>query len=79
MGTSYTWTGRRLATGGQNAVARCWKVPDPVEGTAERISCWVRVTTDLEFDEGGAIRRMDGSTSWDLRRRLTDLGGAPLR
>ena len=70
--------GRRLATGGPHATARCWKVPDPVEGGVERISCWVRVTTDLDFDEGDAIRRLDGATSWDLRRRLTDLGGHPL-
>jgi eukaryotic-like serine/threonine-protein kinase len=69
--------GRRLAAGGLNATARCWKVPDPIEGGVERIACWVRVTTDLEFDEGDAIRRMDGATSWDLRRRLSDLGGNP--
>jgi eukaryotic-like serine/threonine-protein kinase len=71
--------GGRLATGGQDGTVRCWKVPSPIEGTAERVSCWVRVTTELEFDAGNAIRRMDGTTSWDLRRRLTDLGGAPLR
>ena len=71
--------GRRLATGGSDALVRCWKVPNPVEGGAEQISCWVRTTTDLEFDEGGAVRRMDGRTSWELRRRLTELGGPPLR
>ena len=43
------------------------------------VSCWVSVTTDLEFDGGDAIRRMDGATSWDRRRRLGELGGAPLR
>ncbi len=50
-----------------------------MEGSAERVSCWVGVTTELEFDSGDAIRRMDGATSWDLRRRLDALGGAPLR
>jgi WD40 repeat protein len=75
----FSQDGRRLATGGSDATVRCWKAPDPVEGDAERVSCWVRVTTDLEFDAGDAIRRMDGPTSWDLRRRLTDLGGPPLR
>ncbi len=71
--------GRRLASGGTDTTVRCWKLPNPVEGTAERVSCWVSVTTELEFDAGDAIRRMDGATSWDLRRRLGDLGGAPLR
>ncbi|HWE37009.1 MAG TPA: protein kinase [Isosphaeraceae bacterium] len=71
--------GRRLATGCADGVARCWKVPVPVEGTPERISCWVRVTTDLEFDPGDAIRPMDAGTAWNLRRHLVDLGGPPLR
>ena len=71
--------GRRLAACGGDSSVHCWDVPNPVDAHAERVSCWVRVVTNLEFDEGGAIRRMDGSTSWDLRRRLTDLGGPPLR
>jgi WD40 repeat protein len=71
--------GRRLATAGPDALARCWLAPNPVEGDAARIGCWVRVTTELDFDAGDAVRRLDGPTSWDLRRRLTDLGGPPLR
>jgi eukaryotic-like serine/threonine-protein kinase len=71
--------GRRLAAAGTDATVRCWKLPGPVEGTPERLSCWVSVTTDLEFDEGDAVRKVDGATSWDLRRRLGELGGAPLR
>jgi eukaryotic-like serine/threonine-protein kinase len=35
--------------------------------------------TELEFDGGDAIRRMDGGTSWDKRRHLGELGGTPLR
>jgi WD40 repeat protein len=71
--------GRRLATIGSDATVRCWAVPNPIEGDIERISGWVRVTTNLEFDAGDAIRRLDGPTSWDLRRRLAELGGPPLR
>jgi WD40 repeat protein/tRNA A-37 threonylcarbamoyl transferase component Bud32 len=71
--------GKRLAAGGADGTVRCWKVPAPVEGAVERVACWVRVLTDLEFDEGDAIRRTDVATAWDLRRRLSDLGGAPLR
>ena len=76
---AFSADGRRLASGGTDATVRCWKLPNPVEGTAERVSCWVSVTTDLEFDTGDAIRKMEGATSWDLRRRLGELGGAPLR
>jgi hypothetical protein len=71
--------GRGVASGGAGATVRCWKTPSPVEGDIERIACWVRVTTNLEFDAGDAIRPMDGPTSWELRRRLTELGGPPLR
>lgn len=75
----FSQDGRRLAAGGSDATVRCWKPPTPIEGTPERVSCWVRVTTELEFDSGDAIRRMDGPTSWECRRLLTDLGGPPLR
>lgn len=67
--------GRRLAVAGLDPAVRCWTTPDPVEGTAERVACWVRLLTGLEFDEGDAVRPMDGPTNWELRRRLTDLGG----
>ena len=33
----------------------------------------------LLFDEGDAIRKMDGPTRWELLRRLGDLGGPPIR
>jgi WD40 repeat protein/serine/threonine protein kinase len=73
----FSHDGRRLAAGGSEANVRCWEAPIPIEGDVERISCWVRLTTNLEFDEGDAIRPMDGPTGWDLRRRLSDLGGPP--
>ncbi|HEY2156376.1 MAG TPA: protein kinase [Isosphaeraceae bacterium] len=78
-GVVFSRDGRRLATVGSDTTVRCWKAPDPVEGDTERVSCWVRVATDLEFDAGDAIRRMDGPTSWEQRRRMTELGGPPLR
>jgi eukaryotic-like serine/threonine-protein kinase len=71
--------GRRLAAGGSKSPIHCWKAPSPIEGPIERLSCWVRVTTELEFDEGDAIRRMDGPARWELLRRLSDLGGPPIR
>jgi WD40 repeat protein/serine/threonine protein kinase len=71
--------GRRLATGCSDGKLRSWRVPAPVVGTAERIACWVRILTELEFDEGDAIRRIDPLVVWELRRRLQDLGGAPVK
>ena len=48
-----------------------------IPGNVERISCWVRVTTDLDFDSGDAVRKLDPLIGWELRRRLHELGGPP--
>jgi WD40 repeat protein/serine/threonine protein kinase len=71
--------GRRLATASADAMARCWRVPSPVAGDCERITCWVRLTTEREFDEGDAIRPADQLVLWELRRLLQDLGGPPVK
>jgi WD40 repeat protein/serine/threonine protein kinase len=71
--------GRRLATASADGMARCWRVPAPVAGDVERIACWVRATTEREFDEGDAIRSIDQLALWELRRRLQDLGGPPIK
>jgi eukaryotic-like serine/threonine-protein kinase len=69
--------GRRLATGSSDGMARYWKVAPQIPGDVERICCWVRVTTDLDFDAGDAIRKLDPLVGWELRRRLHELGGPP--
>ncbi|HEV3165606.1 MAG TPA: protein kinase [Isosphaeraceae bacterium] len=71
--------GRRLATGCADGMARSWKLPPPLTEETERISCWARVSTGMEFDPGGAIRPMDPLTRWELRRRLHELGGPPFK
>jgi WD40 repeat protein len=71
--------GRRLATACSDGKTRCWRVPAPVGGEVERVVCWVRVTTELEFDEGDASRRIDQLAIWELRRRLMELGGPPVK
>jgi len=70
---------RRLATACSDGMARCWRVPAPVTGDVERVACWVRVATELDFDEGDAIRPLDQLAVWELRRRLHELGGSPVR
>ncbi len=70
---------RRLATASADGMARCWRVPNPIEGDVEQIACWVRVETGLEFDEGDAIHQLDQLAVWDLRRRLQELRGAPVK
>jgi WD40 repeat protein/serine/threonine protein kinase len=69
--------GKRLATGSADGQARYWKVAPQIPGEVERISCWVRVTTDLDFDSGDAIHKLDPALGWELRRRLHELGGPP--
>jgi WD40 repeat protein/serine/threonine protein kinase len=76
---SFSPDGRRLLTGCADGLARCWRVAPQIPGDVERISCWVRVTTELDFDSGDAIRKLDPLVGWELRRRLTELGGPPPR
>jgi WD40 repeat protein/serine/threonine protein kinase/orotate phosphoribosyltransferase len=76
---AFNSNGQRLATACSDGMARCWRVPAPAAGAAERIVCWVRVATELEFDEGDAIRRIDPLVLWELRRRLQELGGPPVK
>ena len=74
---SFSTDGRRLATASADGLARLWRAAPRIPGDIERISCWVRVTTDLDFDPGDAIRKLDPLVGWELRRRLHELGGPP--
>jgi eukaryotic-like serine/threonine-protein kinase len=78
-GMAFDADNRRLATASSDGVARCWRVPAPIGGDAEQVACWVRVETELEFDEGDAIHRLDQLAVWDLRRRLQEPRGAPVK
>ena len=74
---SFSGDGRRLATGSADGLARFWRVAPQIPGSVERISCWVRVATDMDFDSADAIGRLDPLVGWELRRRLHELGGSP--
>jgi len=74
---SFSPDGRRLASGCRYGKARIWRVAPQLPGEIERISCWVRVTTGLDFDEADAVRSLDAHLGWELQRRLHELGGPP--
>jgi WD40 repeat protein/tRNA A-37 threonylcarbamoyl transferase component Bud32 len=78
-GLSFSPAGRRLATASSDASARYWRVPSPIAGDVERVVSWVRVTTELEFDEGDAIRPISQLDLWELRRHLQQVGGPPVK
>jgi WD40 repeat protein len=58
--------------------AQVWQTPPgPLEGSYERIVCWVQVVTGMELDPTGGINVLDAS-AWQQRRlRLQELGGPP--
>ena len=78
-GMAFDVDNRRLATASTDRMARCWRVPAPIGGDVEQIACWVRVETELEFDEGDAIQRLDQLALWELRRRLQESRGGPVK
>jgi len=63
--------------GSAGGLACFWRVAPQISGNVERISCWVRVTTDLDFDSGDAVRKLDPLIGRELRRRLHEFGGPP--
>ena len=42
--------GRTALTGSEDGTARFWEVPLPVTGELDRILCWVRVLTAMQWD-----------------------------
>ena len=69
--------GTRLATASSDGTARIWDVPKPVDGTVERIRCWVEVLTRMELSSDGVVRVLS-AREWEARHgRLQELGGPP--
>ncbi|AMV36654.1 WD40 repeat domain-containing serine/threonine protein kinase [Planctomyces sp. SH-PL62] len=71
--------GRRLAAGCADGSVRSWKPPEPATGDAERIGLWVRIAVDLDLDAGDVVRPLDSLAGWEMRRRLHELGGPPVK
>lgn len=70
--------GRRLAIAASDGSVRLRKTPEPAAGEVERIGCWVRVAVDLDFD-GEFVRPLDALAGWEMRRRLHEMGGPPVK
>lgn len=71
--------GRTLLVVGDARVAHLWEVPAPVAGSAERITLWTQVLTNLELDDDGRIHTLDGKTWQERHDRLEKQGGHPSR
>jgi WD40 repeat protein len=70
--------GRTVLTGSADKTARLWEIPEPVEGSRERITLWVQVLTAMELDANGVAHWLDAATWKQRRQRLHELGGPPL-
>jgi WD40 repeat protein len=69
--------GRAALTGSADGTARIWDVPRPVDGSVERIRCWVEVLTRMELSSDGVVRVLSAQ-EWEARHgRLEELGGPP--
>jgi WD40 repeat protein len=70
--------GDTVLTGSDDRTARLWPIPPPLEGPTEHIVLWTQVMTAMELDDNGIARPLDVSAWQQRRRRLEELGGAPL-
>jgi WD40 repeat protein len=61
----------------QGTVAVWQAPPGPIQGTYERITCWVEVVTGLELDATGEIKILDAATWQERCQKLQELGGPP--
>nr|WP_303652827.1 serine/threonine-protein kinase [Paludisphaera mucosa] len=79
LALAFSPDGRRLASGWGDGSVRSWKVPEPAAGDVERIGCWVRVAVDLDVDADDVVRPLEALAGWEMRRRLHELGGPPVK
>ena len=56
LAMSFDPSGQRLAAAGEDGTCRIWGVPDPVEGTPEKVREWVESLTGYKLDAEGSIQ-----------------------
>jgi WD40 repeat protein len=64
-----------VSFGGSVEVCR---LPEPVAGSAERLTLWVQVLTGMELGDDGTTHLLDADTWKQRHQRLQELGGPPL-
>ena len=69
--------GATIVTGCADHQARIWKTWAPAEGTAERLSLWVQVTTGMALQDDGEVKVLNARDWRQRRERLEGLGGSP--
>jgi hypothetical protein len=69
--------GRAVLTGSRDKTARQWRLPPPLAGDPDRITCWLQVLTGMELDEREALRLLDAGSWQERRRQLQEWGGPP--
>jgi WD40 repeat protein len=79
IGVAFSPDGKYILSTSVDKTARLWELPTPVQGDVDRISLWVQVLTGMELDDNDAFHVLD-TTDWQQRRkRLWELGGAPMQ
>ena len=61
----------------RDGAALCVPVPQPVEGTVERLRAWIESVTGMELAGNEIVQPLTMPALTERRARLRDLGGAP--
>jgi hypothetical protein len=78
MAVAFSPNGSSILTAGLDHMARLWAVPAPLTEEPERVQLWVELLTGQQLDDAGDIHILEPDEWQQRRRRLDDLGGAPL-
>ncbi len=66
-----------MASGDGTVLLR--KIPEPVVGTPERLSCWIQVLTGLELEENGLVRVLNADAWQQRQQRLNEPDGKAVK
>jgi WD40 repeat protein len=67
--------GKTLATGGMDGRISVWEVPEPLQGSPERVRLLIEILTGTRLDEQGMRQALSPTEVEQQGRRLVELGG----